>query len=239
MSINKFIKPVIATLLLPLGASAMSMGNGPASDTDYFYAGVKAGTVMPGNTQGNSDLQSVTGDKTYTAGVSFGRKFQDRFAVELEYMYRGKSDVDSSSQVGSANATNSWDVSANTFMVNMTADLLTGYAVRPYVKLGAGASSNNSSDYVFVNNGTTTTWKGRTTTEFAWNAGFGVNINTSKMIDTNIEYAYVDRGQFETNSGATILTEGGVSGTASSAVAAARTGKLRDQVVTVGLRFKF
>ena len=236
MSINKFIKPVIATLLLPLSASAMSMGNGPASDTDYFYAGVKGGAVMPGNTQGNSDLQSVTGNTTYTAGVSFGRKFQDRFAAELEYTYRAKSDIDSSSLVGDISATNSWDASANTFMLNMTADLLTGYAVRPYVKLGAGASSNKSADYVLVNNNETSTWKGKTTTEFAWNLGFGATINTSKMIDTNIEYSYVDRGESKTNSDVTFIDS---SGGSSTTAGTAKTGKLRDQVITVGLRFKF
>lgn len=236
MSINKLVKPIVATLLLPLSASAMSFGDGPKSDTDYFYAGLKTGAVIPGNTQGNSDLQSVTGNSTYTVGASAGMKFMDRFAVELEYMYRGKSDIDSSSKVDVATSSNSWDVSANTFMFNMTADLLTGYAVRPYVKLGAGASSNKAADYVYTSNSSSETWKGKTQTEFAWQAGFGVNIATSKMIDTNIEYTYVDRGEFKTGTDVTLVSSNGA---VTSSTQAAKTGKMRDQVVTVGLKFKF
>ena len=236
MSINKLVKPIVATLLLPLSASAMSLGEGPKSDTDYFYAGLKTGAVIPGNTQGNSDLQSVTGNTSYTVGVSAGMKFMDRFAAELEYMYRGKSDIDSSTTLNSTVSTQSWDVSANTFMFNMTADLLTGYAVRPYVKLGAGASSNKAADYVYKTNGTMTTWKGKTQTEFAWQAGFGVNIATSKMIDTNIEYTYVDLGEFKTETGATLTAS---NGEVTSVNQAAKTGKMRDQVVTIGLKFKF
>jgi opacity protein-like surface antigen len=236
MSINKLVKPMIATLLLPLSASAMSLGEGPKSDTDYFYVGLKTGAVIPGNTQGNSDLQSVTGNTSYTVGASAGMKFMDRFGVELEYMYRGKSDIDSSLTVNDQVSANSWDVSANTVMLNMTADLLTGYAVRPYVKLGAGASSNIAADYVYTSNGSTTTWKGKTQTEFAWQAGFGVNIATSKMIDTNIEYTYVDRGQFKTGTDTTLVSS---SGGVTYGTAAAKTGKMRDQVVTIGLKFKF
>ena len=57
------------------------------------------------------------------------------------------------------------------------------------------------------------------------------------MIDTNIEYVYIDRGEFKTESGLSSLSN---SGTASvDSTAAAKTGKLRDQLITVGIKFKF
>jgi opacity protein-like surface antigen len=191
---------------------------------------------MSSNTQGNSDLQSVSGNSSYTVGAFVGRKFMDRFGAELEYMYRGKSDIDSSNTGAISKTTNSWGASANTFMFNVTADLLTGYAVRPYVKLGAGASRNKADQYKYTTNDITGVWASKTTTHFAWQAGFGVNIATSKAIDTNIEYAFVDRGEFKTATGETI-TVGGASDFASAS--AAKTGKLRDQVVTIGFKVKF
>ena len=128
---NKLIKPMMLSMLLPLSVEAIDFDLGPSSETDYFYAGVKAGVAVPSNIDGTSDLQSVAVDTNYTAGVFFGRKFMDRFSAELEYMYRGKSDIDNSVKTSSETVTNSWGVSANTFMLNITADLLTGYAGSP------------------------------------------------------------------------------------------------------------
>lgn len=161
----------------------------------------------------------------------------DRFSAEIEYMYRGKSDIDNSVKTSSETVTNSWGVSANTFMLNLTADLLTGYAVRPYVKVGAGASSNKASNYIYKDGAGTDTYKGKTSTEFAWATGFGVNITTSKTMDTNIEYTYIDRGEFKTESGLTSTSNSGT--VASNSTAAAKSGKLRDQLITVGIKFKF
>jgi opacity protein-like surface antigen len=235
---NKLIKPMMLSMLLPFSAQALNFGlMTPSSDTDYFYAGVKAGVAVPSNIEGTSDLQSVAVDTSYTAGVFFGRKFMDRFSAELEYMYRGKSDIDNSVKTSSETVTNSWGVSANTFMLNVTADLLTGYAVRPYVKLGAGASSNKASDYIYTDGSGTNTYTGKTSTEFAWQAGFGVNIATSQMIDTNIEYIYIDRGEFKTESGLTSVSSSGTVSVDNRATA--KTGKLRDQLITVGIKFKF
>lgn len=66
---NKLIKPLMLSILLPLSAEAIDFGLGPSSETDYFYAGVKAGVAIPSNIEGTSDLQSVVVDTNYTGGI--------------------------------------------------------------------------------------------------------------------------------------------------------------------------
>jgi opacity protein-like surface antigen len=205
----------------------------PSTDTDYNYAGIRAGGVFPVNIQGNTDLQNSSGDNSYTAGIFVGRKIQDRFAIELEYMNRGESDINSSYSGQVVN--DSWAVKADTFMLNMMIDVMTDTKARPYFKIGAGVSVNKSNPYVSVNDTTTQTWGGKTVTEFAWQVGVGVDMPVSKMVSAIFEYSYVDRGQFKTENGYSEIDNQGPSYTGNST----QTGKLRDQSLTAGLKFKF
>jgi opacity protein-like surface antigen len=234
MPINNSIKSTFIVLTL-ISSSAVSAASFiPAStDTDYNYAGIKAGGVLPGDIQGNTDLQNSSGNKAYTAGMFVGRKIQDRFAVELEYMNRGNSDINSS--YSGANARDSWSVKADTFMLNMVVDVMTDTKVRPYFKIGLGASVNKSNPYVSYNNGTTQTWGGKTVTKFAWQVGLGVDMPVNKTISTIFAYSYVNRGKFKTQNGYSEIDGLGSSYTKGSP----QTGKLRDQSLTVGLKFKF
>jgi opacity protein-like surface antigen len=232
---NKFTKHlIISAAILSSSVSSASMLMPESTATDYNYAGIKAGGVFPNNIQGNTDLQNSSGDNSYTAGLFIGRKIRDRFTVELEYMNRGESDINSSSSV--TNASDSWAVKADTFMLNMLVDIMTDTLARPYFKVGVGASRNKSNPYVNINSTTSTqTWGGKTVTEFAWQVGFGVDMPVNKAISAMLEYSYVDHGQFKTENGYTQVDGGGevyVSGSA-------QTGKLRDQVLTAGLKFKF
>lgn len=206
------------------------------SKTDYNYIGVKGGVVISSPTEGNSDLQSVSANTTYNAGIFVGRKFMDRYAFEIVFDQRGKSDINSSNLAGDINTTNSWGVSAKTVMFNISADLLTHDLIRPYVKLGAGFSRNKTDNYTYYSNNTTTTWKGKTIREAAWNAGFGLNFSTYQSIDSFIEYSFINRGKFKTYGGATLNVDG-VNYFESSALA--RFGFLREQVINVGVKFKF
>ena len=232
MSLTKIIIPTIFALSMPMicDASAISFLE-PSNDTEYNYVGIKAGISKPNNISGNSDLQSVSNDPSYAMGVLIGRKFMDRFGVEFEYMNRGKDKIKNS-----ANATNNnWSVSSNTFMINIVADLITTDP-RYYVKFGCGNSINNAGQYIYNDTTGSKTWLGKTVNEFAWQAGVGVNLATSKMIDTNIEYAYIDHGKFKTKSGSTFVGKGL---TEADSLDASKIGYLREQVVTIGMKIRF
>lgn len=232
---NKFTKPlIISAAILSSCVASASMMMSESTDADYNYAGIKAGGAFPTNIQGNTDLQNSSGDNSYVAGLFIGRKIRDRLAIELEYINRGESDINSSSSV--MNANDSWAVKADTFMLNMLVDIMTDTLARPYFKIGIGASLNKSSSYININSTTSTqTWGGKTVTEFAWQVGFGVDMPVNKSISAILEYNYVDRGQFKTENG-----YNQVDGLGSSYVAgSAQTGKLRDQVLTAGIKFKF
>lgn len=237
MTINKSIKPVLISLALlsACSASAGMLSFIPESTaTDYNYVGVRAGGAFPNNTQGNTDLQSVSADSTYTAGFSVGRKIKDRFAVELEYMNRGESDLNSSSSY--RGVSNSWGVKANTLMLNASADIITDVPGRPYIKFGIGASRNEASAYKYTEQGLESrTWGSKVVTKFAWQAALGVNVSMMKNVDANVEYAYVDRGEFRTKDTATRVYSNGSSTTRNST---AKIGKLREQVLTIGFKYK-
>lgn len=240
MTLTKSIKPIIVSLAL-LSSSVASaklasfLPDMPEStNSDYNYVGVRTGVVFPGNTQGNSDLQSVSPDTSYTVGFSVGRKIKDRFAIEVEYMHRGESDIKSSSSTTGVRDT--WGVKANTLMLNASADIVTDSSVRPYVKFGIGASRNEANRYVSVDAlQETQTWESKSSTKLAWQAALGANMSVTKSIDANMEYAYVDRGEFRTKSGSS--TVGGINYTSSNEPD--KIGKLREQVVTIGAKYKF
>jgi opacity protein-like surface antigen len=238
MIINKAIKPVIVSLALlssSIAGAKMLSFMPDSTATDYNYIGVRAGGVFPNNTQGNTDLQSVSGDSTYTAGFSVGRKIQDRFAVELEYMNRGESNLNSSATTGGVS--NSWGVKANTLMLNASADIITDTPGRPYVKFGLGASRNEASEYKYSDDTVgSRTWGSKVVTKFAWQAALGVNVSVTKDADANIEYAYIDRGEFRTKD---TVTRVNTNGNISTRSGGAKLGKLREQVLTVGVKYKF
>lgn len=238
MTTNKIIKPILASLIVGLACSA---GAADAAKSEYNYVGVRAGLVTPSTLQGNSDLKSVAPDTAYTAGIAFGRQLTERFGAEVEYTYRGKSYINSNSIINTANGTvnssNDWAVSSNTFMVNAIANLLEGqHMVMPYLKAGMGLSDNKSYDYVYNSNNRIETWSGKSKSTFAWQAAFGLNLATSNMIDTNFEYAYIDRGKFETQGDGKVSYANGEKDTIPNT---AKTGHLREQVVTIGFKVKF
>ena len=239
MTTNKIIKPILASLMVGLACSAMAAD---APKSEYNYVGLRGGVIVPSSIQGNSDLKGTTPETTYTAGIAFGRQLTERFGAELEYTYRGKNKIESSvSAQGSQNYTDTWAVQANTFMINGIANLLEEkQMVMPYLKAGVGISNNKSDDYVNTTNNNsgllTRTWKGKSKSVFAWQAAFGLNVATNDMIDTNFEYAYINRGKFETHSD---QYSNPYTDDTPTIPSTAKTGYLKEQVVTIGFKVKF
>lgn len=227
MKIQNLIKPAILSLAFSTSALA-------AVPADYNFAVVKAGGVFPTSLEGNSGLN--TGDTTYTAGFEAGRKLMDRYAVSFEYMYRGKNTAHAyDTSVVPQRKDTSWSASSNTFMLNAAADLVTDYKIRPYVKAGLGISMNKSYDYrnhtTENDDQATFIYSGKTTNDFAWQLGAGLSMNTCSKFDTQLEYMFVSRGD--------VKTEDNYVNGSTTTNSPARTGQLKDHVVTVGIKFKF
>lgn len=207
----------------------------PKEYIDYNFITLKAGLINPTPLDGNSGLN--VGNDTYTLGLSVARKYEDRFALELEYMFRGKNT--SKSYDATPDYSNTyWSASSNTIMVNASADLLDKSKFTPYLKAGLGVSLNKAYDYVYTEvdqNGsiTTQTYAGKKQNSFAWQVGAGVNMKTTEMFYTQLQYMFVDRGQIKTKANYTQSANGEVQNSSP------RTGKLREHVITIGITTKF
>ena len=224
---NKLIACVLP-FLVASSANAMSL----TSENDYNFATIKAGVDQPTNPGGSSNMDSVK--TTYVAGIEAGRKMMDIFALSLEYQYRGKSSFDTNTAAGSANQSSAtWKARSDALMFNLAVDLIQDYKVTPYFKLGVGASKNKSNDYIYTTEeGNTSTYPGKSVTKFAYQIGAGLRMATNERFNTKIEYMFIDHGKIETKNYYNDVTLG-------SEDSSAKTGRLKDHVLTIGIEFKF
>ena len=240
MKMHKLVKPII--LSCTLAANVASAEFMQSDVMDYNFVTVKGGIVSPASApEGNSGLN--TGNSTWTAGALVGRKFQDRFSVDVEYMYRAKntmknanSSAESTSNTNTAN--DSWSATTQTVMLNFSVDLLTDNKIRPYLRAGAGMSRNIAKNYIFTAYdapNTSASYLGKTTNKFAYQVGAGLDIATSPKFNTQIEYMYVNHGKIETNQGTGPSNNGSVE----QPLAPALYGSLKDHVITIGVKYKF
>jgi opacity protein-like surface antigen len=235
MTFKKVIKPAALSCLIPLILTAQSAA---AEDNKQLYSNfvtIKAGFDQANDLGTGFSRSSVDG--TYVAGFEVGKIFMDdTLSASLEYSHRGNSDA---SHNVNKDQIDSWKVRSDTFMANLSANLMKNAKVTPYVKVGIGASTNKAGDYVnrYYDQGnldTQLTSPGRKTTEFAWQVGAGLTIPTYDRFDTQIEYMFVDRGKIQTEAGYYTLEN-----TESLEPSSAKTTRLRDHVITLGIKIKF
>lgn len=231
---NYIKKIAVMSLTLPIIsiADANEATNKPMDKptAKYNFFTVKAGIAQPTNL-GNTAASN--GSTTYTAGTVLGRKFMDIFSVDGEYMLRGNSKFSSSTNlVQPSNEFGSWNIRSNTFTLNASVDLVNTPVITAYVRAGAGISINRSSNYTYNNEGNISTYPGKTTNSFAWQVGLGANFKSTKMLDTQVEYMFVDRGKVSTQAYYTTSSGTNVS-------APPISGRLKDHTVTIGLKFNF
>lgn len=239
MKFNNLITPAILSCAFAFSAHAMEPV--AADATDYNFATIKAGLVQPTNLGGTAKLN--TGDNTFTTGVLVGRKFKDMFSVDVEYMFRGKNTAESNNANAAISGDNtSWKMRSDTFMLNVSVDLIQDPKIRPYLRAGAGVSRNKSYDYTYTDYATdperpvSNSYAGKTVNKFAWQIGVGTTFKTNDMLETQLEYMYVDRGGVETSKNYTRTQEGSKTKTIPSS---SLNGKMKDHVITVGLKIKF
>lgn len=195
------------------------------------FVTIKGGVAQPLKFGGTSLIDKKAGS-TYVAGVALGRKFMDMMALSLEYTHRGESKVTDRVEDNYRNS-RSWGVKSDTLMFNAAWDLIKNNSITPYIKGGIGASRNSTDDHVYRTSSFTRTHKGKDKTDFAWQVGMGMNFDYDDKIATELEYAYVNRGKVEADSNYT--DAGSLSATGNTA----KDGKLKDHVVTFGIKIKF
>lgn len=235
MKLNKILKPLLVSCIIPLSFQAHA-------DDKMNFVTVRAGLDQPTIYDNHAaNVQSLA--LGWTGSIEIGRKINDMFAIGLEYQYHSKSNFNmNQSQSTDTNATTStWAVKSNVFLATSTVTLVQDAKILPYIKLGLGASTNKPSDYVVsssqaVNLGSST-YPGKNQTNFAWQLGAGMSVPMHDSFDVDISYAFLDRGKVSTQ--AYYNTPDNNATASANIPGTARTVKLRDHIVALGVKFKF
>lgn len=190
---------------------------------------IKGGIAQPMKFGLSSEINAKAGS-TYVAGASIGRKFMDVLTMSLEYTHRGESRVNYKS--GDVGGIKKWKVKSDTLMVAAALDLVQKSMVTPFIKGGLGVSRNDVGDHVHNLSVGTRTHKGKKSTNFTWQAGFGLTFDYNPQLATELEYDFVHRGKVKADSNfdSTLIGDKG---------SIDRSGNLRDHVVTFGVKIKF
>ncbi len=160
------------------------------------FIGIKAGIIQPTPLYGNTGMD--TGKNTFATGIKIGRKLFNFFSIDIEYIYREANDTDESTP-GEINSS-TWSIKSDTLMLNFTLDFLDNAQISPYLRGGIGNSINKS--YMYSSYDQTTKefsyYPGKSSNNFAWQIGTGINFDINSKLSTEIEYMYIDRGSVET-----------------------------------------
>ena len=204
-----------------------------AAGRNFFM--IKGGVAGPVNKLGDTtDLNKPKA--TFTVGALIGREFMDNsFALDLEYMHRANSHAYLAESSGESSGYTSWKLRSEAVMANLKFNLVKNSAITPYLRAGVGLSSNHAGTNVTVGTALSDYYPGKTRNQFAWQAGLGFNFTYNSMFSTVLEYMYVDHGKFSTQSSkTTVVTDG-----TTTAAAAPISGKLKDHVITFGIKVNF
>jgi opacity protein-like surface antigen len=223
MKLNKLIKPLLVSCLVPLSLVAQ------ADDAmNFITLNVGADQAVVYNNKANID----TAETGLLGGVEIGRKLNDMFALGVEYQYHAKTKFNMKSNTDTYGTSLAWAVRSNVVLATMRMTLTNDAKVMPFIKLGLGASRNKADDYKTTDVALgTSTYPGKTKTNFAWQLGAGLSVPMSDMFDAEMAYSFIDRGE--------IRTQGMLNNQISNNPSDAKVAKLRDHAITLGLKFKF
>ena len=208
-------------LLIPTAAWAQA----PAYDEAGYYMRLDGGYGVARDAQGTG--APVTGkvndlghSPVVAAGV--GYRFNRFFRADLTTGYAGGYELDDRD-----GASNGWkaDVEAWSTFLNLYAEYPLG-AWSPYMTAGAGVSRNRTG--TFSRSPADLRIGGKTTTEFAWQAGAGVGYAFSPNWSLDLGYRYVDAGEFRSSDTASDGSSGNTI-----------RGDLRSHVALLGIRYSF
>lgn len=209
------------TLLIPAAGSAQT----PAYDSEGYYLRLDTGygfarDAKAGGAPVTGRVNEVEGSPVVAAGA--GYRFSRYFRADVTTGYAGSYELNDRDSAG-----NGWkaDIEAWSTFLNLYAEYPLG-EWSPYLTAGAGVSRNKTG--TLTRSPTALTIPGKTTTEFAWQAGAGVGYALSPNWSLDLGYRYVDAGQFKTGDTAS-------DGTSGNTV----NGDLRSHVAMLGIRYSF
>ncbi|MEK6734092.1 MAG: outer membrane beta-barrel protein [Pseudomonadota bacterium] len=228
----KYIIKFCCFLFLPFISFAVEKASEIPIFKPYNFVKLEAGSAIPTPLGNNTGLSA--GKTTYTFGIAGGRKLDEFISLNLEYMFRGNSTAEYYVPGQTNDNNTSWTTKSHTFMMNLSLDLMPSSRVTPYIIAGGGISINKPSTYnQFDDKSSKFAYSpGKTTKNFAWQLGLGINFNASETFSTEIEYRFIDKGTVETQPYQTI------SGKKPTAISPIK-GNFRDNVIMIGLKIKF
>lgn len=153
--------------------------------------------------QGYGDFEKESLDDTGVVGLGFGYRFNNNFRTDLtldyEWASQFKGDLKCPDPCQNIYSTEYADIDAWSGLANFYWDFdfsgegLAGFI--PYVGAGVGFSTLTTSNVKYVNpDGSTGTWKGDSTTNFAWALMAGVSVPMSNNWIFDVNYRYLDLG---------------------------------------------
>lgn len=208
-------------LLIPASGFAQT----PAYDSEGYYLRLDTGYGFAREAKASGapvagQVNDVEGSPIVAAGV--GYRFSRYFRADVTTGYAGSYQLNDRDGAG-----NGWkaDIEAWSTFLNLYAEYPLG-EWSPYLTAGAGVSRNKTG--TLTRSPTALNIPGKTSTEFAWQAGAGVGYTLSPNWSLDLGYRYVDAGQFSTGGTAS-------DGTSGNTV----KGDLRSHVAMLGIRYSF
>ena len=212
----------LVVLTLPFLLPALGSAQTPSHDAAGYYIRLDAGYGVARDAKATGvpvtgRLDEAGQSPIVAAGV--GYRFNRHFRMDLTTGYAGSYELDDRDGAG-----NGWkaDIDAWSTFVNLYAEYPVG-EWSPYLTAGAGMSRNRTG--TLTRSPTPLTIPGKTTTEFAWQAGAGVGYSLSPNWSLDLGYRYVDAGEFRSGETA---SDGSTGNTV--------RGDLRSHVALLGIR---
>lgn len=215
---------------------------------EYNRGGGRRGIRAPENTDWNGDFNAGG-----VWGGFLGYQVNPNVALQLEFRSHGNfewrvngNNIAGSSDFPTINDLMN-DISSQTFMLNMilSPSSCCETGLKPYVQAGIGFARNNlgvleetvlAADEVTL--GLTSNLNGAKSTNFAWNAGLGVDYGFSPAVSMRLGYTFSDTGKISTGgSGSAVDSAGQVSTFDNLLPFTSKHLVLHD--ITVGLSYKF
>ena len=176
-------KVLVCASLIALSASAFATDTNSSVYVRGDIGASKANTTYNYST-GNS--RNLDFKPVYSAGV--GYKFDKNFRADVNAQLRNSSKKDIATEYKS-----------KTVFVNGYYDFDSSSIFTPYVTAGVGYTQNKMDKLA---SGT----ENVTNKNFAYNAGFGSQINVAKDVDLDLGYRFVNLGKFKSKKASVITT---------------------------------
>jgi opacity protein-like surface antigen len=240
-------KIILAILVSTTALSAVayeSKNNYSRYGKKQFYAQLNTGYAK-GTKPGRSyDVDKL--DDSFAVGMELGYNMSNHFRMSGSFDYFPGLSATNSDISGLLTTRSNYDGRAENFtfkgttrikayalMLNAYIDITNGN-LTPYITAGIGGS-NNKASLTKSSYHSSNTIDGAKKLSFAYKVGAGLRYNYNRDLDIDLRYQYMSLGKFTTGGNANINTNN----TNASGPVNPATGKIKMNVVMVGLAYKF